>query len=108
MQQFTVLLNKPYFNSYYQKSNYIYYFLQKFSNTEIFIHYNSETYISFKVYEASQGVPVYLQSGEMALQCQIRGNTYTLTRYHITLMSNRECHELFNHLGVDGSQFFQD
>ena len=106
MQQSTSLLNKPYLKSYYQESNYIHYFLQKISNTPLFIQYDSETLLTFKVYEVSQGVLVYLRSGEIALQCQIRGTTYTFTRNHIVQMSYGECREFFKQLGIDGSQFF--
>ncbi len=107
MKQINVLLDKPYFNFNHKKSNYFYYILQQRSNITIFIQYDCETFLSFKVYEVSHGVLVYLRSGEIALQCQIRGNTYTLTPSHMALMTNRECHELFSYLGVDGSQFFQ-
>lgn len=108
MRRITTLLENSYFNYHYQESNYFYYFLQKLSKTEIFIQYDSETFLSFKLYEVSQGVLVYLRSREMALKCQIRGTTYTLTPEHMVQMSNRDRNELFNQLGVDGSQFFRD
>lgn len=108
MRRITTLLENSYFNFHYQESNYFYYFLQKLSKTEIFLQYDSETFLSFKLYEVSQGVLVYLRSREMALQCQIRGTTYTLTPEHMVQMSNRDRNELFNQLGVDGSQFFRD
>lgn len=108
MRQNNTLLGKPYFNYSFQEKNYFYYFLQKLSNTTIFFQYDTENFLSFKVYEASQAVLVYLRSGEIALRCQIRGTTYTLTQEHLVQMSNRESNELFNHLGIDGSQFFRD
>jgi phenylalanyl-tRNA synthetase beta subunit len=36
----------------------------------------------------------------VALQCQIRGTTYTFTDEHLDQMSKREINDLFNHLGV--------
>jgi hypothetical protein len=48
MRRITTLLENPYFNFHYQESNYFYYFLQKLSKTEIFIQYDSETFLSFK------------------------------------------------------------
>ena len=108
VKQINTLLDKAYFNFNYQDKNYLYDFFKNFSNTTIFIQYNPEAFLSFKVYEASQGILMYLSSRELALQCQIRGTTYTFNREHIAQMSYRECHELFNQLGVDGSQFFRD
>ena len=108
MKQIIGLLDKPYLNFDYQKTNYCQYFLQKLSNTRIFFQYDAETFISFKVYEASQGVLVYLKSGEIAIQCQIQGTTYTLTQEHMIQIGHRERQELFNQLGVNGSQIFRD
>lgn len=108
MKQIIGLLDKPYLNFDYQKTNYCQYFLQKLSNTRIFFQYDAETFISFKVYEASQGVLVYLKSGEIALHCQIQGTTYTLTQEHMIQIGHRERQELFNQLGVNGSQIFRD
>jgi hypothetical protein len=108
MRQITGLLNKHYLNLNHQENNYLNYFLQQLSNTTIFFQYDTETFLSFKVYEASQGVLVYLRSGEIALQCQIQGTTYTLTQEHMIQIGNRERHELFNQLGVNGSQFLRD
>lgn len=108
MKQIIGLLDKPYLNFDYQKTNYCQYFLQKLSNTRIFFQYDAETFISFKVYEASQGILVYLKSGEIALHCQIQGTTYTLTQEHMIQIGPRERQELFNQLGVNGSQIFRD
>jgi hypothetical protein len=108
MKQVAGLLDKHYFNFRYQKYNYCQYFLQKLSNTTIFFQYDTETFLSFKVYEATQGVLVYLKSGEIALRCQIQGATYTLTQEHMIQIGHRERQELFNQLGVNGSQIFQD
>ena len=108
MKQVTGLLDKPYFNFRYQKYNYCHYFWQKLSNTRIFFQYDTETFLSFKVYEASQGVLVYLKSGEIALRCQIQGTTYTLNQEHMIQIGHRERQELFNQLGVNGRQIFPD
>jgi hypothetical protein len=108
MKQIIGLLDKPYLNFDYQKTNYCQYFLQKLSNTRIFFQYDAETFISFNVYEASQGILVYLKSGEIALHCQIQGTTYTLTQEHMIQIGHRERQELFNQLGVNGSQIFRD
>ena len=105
MQQFTLLLNKPYVNFCHHKPNYFYEVLKKLSNTTFFIQYNAEKFLSFRVYEISQGIIVYQKSGDMAIQCQIRNETYLLTRNHIFQMSHRESHEFFNYLGIDRSRF---
>jgi len=75
-------------------------------NTIISIQYNYNKLLTFKVYEATKGVIVHRENKEAALQCKIRGISYTLTREHLKQMSNRECQELFNHLGIDGKQLF--
>lgn len=108
MQQFNLLLNKPYVNFCCQKSNYVYAALKIFSNTTIFIQYNPENFLSFRVYEISQGIIVYQKSGDMAIQCHIRDTAYLLTRNHILQMSYHESQEFFNHLGIDSSQFLPD
>lgn len=75
------------------------------SNTIISIQYDRHKFLSFKIYEAKFGSIVHQGVEDTALQCQIRGYTYTFTREHMDQMSNRELNDLFNHLKIDGSQF---
>ncbi len=75
------------------------------SNTIISIQYDPNKFLSFKIYEAKFGSIVRQGVEDIALQCQIRGYTYTFTREHMDQMSNRELNDLFNHLRIDGSQF---
>ena|SRR3712207_729868 len=75
-------------------------------NTIISLQYDSDKLLSFKVYEAKLGAIVRRGNQDVALECQIRGKTYTLTREHLKQMSNRECQELFKHLEIDGQQLF--
>ena len=75
------------------------------SNTIISIQYKSNEFLSFKVYEARSGVIVNQGVNDIALQCKIRGTSYTFNRRHLDQMSKREINELFNHLRLDGSKF---
>jgi hypothetical protein len=77
---------------------------QGISNTIISLQYTYSELLVFKVHEASYGAIVHEKKGEVVLQCEIRGTQYSLTRDHLEQMSNRECSELFNHLGIDGNQ----
>lgn len=77
---------------------------QGISNTIISIQYTYFELLVFKVHEAIDGAIVHEKNGEIVLQCEIRGTQYRLTRDHLEQMSNRECSELFNQLGVDGNQ----
>ncbi|MEW6492535.1 MAG: hypothetical protein AB1589_08500 [Cyanobacteriota bacterium] len=76
--------------------------LNSIPNTIISLQYQSNKFLTFKVNEASYGA-VLRQGAEdtnIALQCQIRGTTYTFTRDHLDQLSNRECRELLNQLGL--------
>lgn len=75
------------------------------SNTIISIQYKSKEFLSFKVYEAKNGVIVNQEVNDIVLQCQIRGTSYTFNRKHLDQMSKREINELFNHLRLDSSSF---
>ncbi len=88
-------------DDFYQK-------LQNFSNTIISIQYNATEFLTFKVWNAQQGRIVRLGTKAVGLQCRIDGKLYTFNREHLDMMSKRECNELFQHLGIDGSQLFQD
>jgi hypothetical protein len=74
--------------------------LKSLSNTIISLQYNSMTFLSFKVHEASRG-SIVNPKPNLTIQCQIRGNTYTFTPEHLDQLSNRECTELFNELKID-------
>lgn len=80
--------------------------LSSLSNIIISVQYNEDKFLNFKVYQAKQGKFVYSNTQVIGLECLIGGKTYTFNREHLDQMSNRECSELFNQLGVDGSQFF--
>lgn len=76
--------------------------LNSIPNTIISLQYQADKFLTFKVNEASYG-SVLRQGAEdtnIVLQCQIRGTTYTFTRNHLDQLSNRECRELLNHLGL--------
>ncbi|HEY9613818.1 hypothetical protein [Allocoleopsis sp.] len=77
---------------------------QGISNTIISLQYSYFELLIFKVHEAINGAIVHERNGEIVLQCEIRGTQYRLTHDHLEQMSNRECSELFNQLGVDGNQ----
>ena len=77
---------------------------QSISNTIISLQYTYHELLVFKVHEASWGAIAYERNGEMLLQCEIRGTQYRLTHEHLKQLSNRECQELFNQLGVNGNQ----
>ncbi len=87
--------NNP--ESFYPASNSI-------SNTIISLQYTYHELLVFKVHEAMCGAIARERNGEIVLQCEIRGTQYRLTHDHLTQLSNRECQELFNELGVDGNQ----
>ena len=77
---------------------------QSISNTIISLQYTYHELLVFKVHEAIDGDIVHEKNGEIVLRCEIRGTQYRLTRDHLEQMSNRECSELFNQLGIDGNQ----
>lgn len=94
----------------FNSSDYVYQELNSAPNTTISLPYNSKDFLSFKVYEASQGA-IVRQEGkdkkeDVALRCEIRGTTYTFTRDHLDLLSNGERRDLFNYLGIDGGQLY--
>lgn len=106
MQQVTKLLSNPKLPEFYiETANDLYQRLDHTPNTIISLQYDPKNFLSFKVYEASKGVIVRQKLGTIAIQCQIRGKAYQLTREHLSQLSNRERRELFDHLGVNGSQF---
>lgn len=75
--------------------------LNDIPNTIISLQYDTETFLTFKVNEAIRGSIVRqgFANTNIALQCQIRGNTYIFTREHLEQLSNRECRDLLNQLG---------
>jgi len=80
--------------NFYQK-------LQSLSNTIISLQYNPDNFLTFKVQEASFGSIVRHGNENIAIQCQIRGTTYTFTHEHLDQMSKRELNDLVNQLGLD-------
>ncbi|NEQ20108.1 MAG: hypothetical protein F6K28_12850 [Microcoleus sp. SIO2G3] len=75
--------------------------LQNLSNTIISIQYNPNSFLTFKVQEASFGSIVRQGNDKIAIRCQVRGTTYTFTHEHLDQMSKRELNDLLNHLGLD-------
>jgi len=80
--------------NFYQK-------LQSLSNTIISLQYKPDNFVTFKVQEASFGSIVRQENETIAIQCQIRGATYTFTYEHLDQMSKRELNDLLNHLGLE-------
>jgi hypothetical protein len=92
----------------FDMSGNIYQELRSLSSTTISLQYGSNSFLTFKVYEASEGM-IQRQGGEaIALQCLIRGTVYKLTREHLYQLSNRELSELLNHLGIQDKHFSID
>jgi hypothetical protein len=80
--------------------------LQSIPNTIISLQYNENEFLSFNVSEAQQGHIVWSGLEVIGLKCFIHGMIYTFNREHLNQMSNRERHELCNHLEIDDSQLF--
>lgn len=76
--------------------------LKSISNTIIYLQYDSSKFVCFKVYEARLGTLVNPQPN-LAIQCQIQGNTYIFTSEHFDQISDREYKELLNHLKIDSA-----
>ncbi len=74
------------------------------SSAIISIDYQPKQFLSFDVTEASQGHIVCSDNRATALECQIRGTTYTFNPKHLEIMSNSERYILYSHLDVDGSK----
>jgi hypothetical protein len=77
--------------------------LESVSSTTISLQYDANNFLTFKVYEASEGIILRQGVEFMGVQCLIRGTTYRLTREHLDQLSNRELRELLNHLGIQDS-----
>ncbi|HEY9611531.1 hypothetical protein [Allocoleopsis sp.] len=79
--------------------------LESISSTTISLQYEVNNFLTFKVYEASEGIILRQGLEFMGVQCLIRGITYRLTHEHLDQLSNRELRELLNHLGIQDSHF---
>lgn len=79
--------------------------LKNMSSTIISLQYTQNQLLTFKVSEASNGQVVRHAVEDYSLQCQIRDHTYVLTQEHLDQLSSREFFELFDHLGLDHSEF---
>lgn len=84
--------------------------LERISDTIISLQYNRNRLLSFRVSEVSLAgiVSPGSEDKNLVLECNIRGNTYKLTREHIEQLSNRECRELFQHLGITKTNLFKN
>ncbi|HEY9651025.1 MAG TPA: hypothetical protein V6C95_10210 [Coleofasciculaceae cyanobacterium] len=76
--------------------------LKTIPNTTISLQYNCDKFLSFKVYEATQGriINQGFDENDVTIRCQIRDTTYTFTHEHLSQLSNRERHDLFKQLGI--------
>ena len=79
--------------------------LENISGTIISLQYGSNNFLTFKVYEASEGVLKGQDMGNISLECKIRGTTYIFSSEHLFQLSKRELDELFNQLGIQSSNF---
>ena len=82
--------------------------IESFSDTIISLQYTPDEFLTFRVCNADQGQIWQLGTRVTGLRCRIGDTFYTFNREHLSMMSNRERQELFNQLGVDGSQLLQD
>ena len=67
----------------------------------ISLQYNERDFLTFKVTDTGWGRILNLGLGEIALQCQIKGVTYTFYPQHLENMSEIERQSLFMHLGLN-------
>lgn len=108
MQRTVVPLTQSKSHYAFEMSGNIYQQLGSLSSTTISLQYGPNSFLTFRVYEASEGMILRQGSESMALQCLIRGTIYTLTREHLYQLSNRELSELLNHLGIQDKHFSVD
>lgn len=105
MQRTVAPLSQPKSQYAFEMSGNLYQRLGSLSSTTISLQYGPNTFLTFKVYEASEGMILRQGVEPIALQCLIRGATYQLTREHLYQLSNRELSELLNHLGIQDKHF---
>ncbi|MGB7444775.1 MAG: hypothetical protein WA919_27215 [Coleofasciculaceae cyanobacterium] len=67
----------------------------------ISLQYNERDFLTFKVTDTGWGRILQLGLGAIALQCQIKGVTYTFYPRHLGNMSETERQSLFIHLGLN-------
>ncbi len=91
--------NRPVKNYLETVSQEFYHSLSNISNTIISLQYDSSKFLCFKVYEVRLMTLVNPEPN-LAIQCQIQGNTYLFTREHFDQLSEREYRELLNHLKI--------
>jgi hypothetical protein len=89
----------------FEMSENLYQRLGSLSSTTISLQYGPTSFLTFKVYEASEGMIQRQGDEPVALQCLIRGTVYRLTQEHLYQLSNRELSELLNHLGIPEKYF---
>jgi hypothetical protein len=77
--------------------------LNSVHDTIISLQYNVDEFLSFHVSQAKQG-NIVNGTEFISLCCQIGEKVYTFNCEHFNQMSNSECNDLFNHLGLDSSQ----
>ena len=94
--------NSPSKNYLENVSSDFYQHLKSISNTILSLQYDSSKFLCFKIYEARL-VTLVNPPPNLAIQCQIQGNTYIFTREHFDQLSDREYKELLNHLKIDNA-----
>ena len=82
--------------------------LRNLPDTIISLQYNPDEFLTFRVCTVSQGEIIRSATQSIGLKCRIGGKTYIFNREHLNQMSNRERRELFNYLGVNGSELLLD
>lgn len=96
------LTSYPTTQVYLDKLEDVYQQLKNIPNTTISLQYNADKFLSFKVYEVTKGTIIRkgIDEDDVTIRCQIRDTVYTFTREHLSQLSNRECQDLFNQLGL--------
>jgi hypothetical protein len=105
MQRTVAPLSQPKSQYAFEMSGNLYQRLGSLSSTTISLQYGPNSFLTFKVYEASEGMILRQGDEPTALQCLIRGTMYQFTHEHLYQLSNRELSELLDHLGIQDKYF---
>lgn len=82
--------------------------LNSVRDTIISLQYNENEFLTFRVSQAKQGYVVRFGTSAISLRCQIGEKIYTFNHEHLNQMSNSECNELSNQLGIAVNQLLQN
>ncbi len=100
MLETIIALSQPKSKYSFEIAESLYQQLESVSSTTISLQYDANNFLTFKVYEASEGIILRQGLEWLGVQCLIRGTTYRLTCEHLEQLSHRELQELLNHLGI--------